>query len=134
MLWLISLSYIVLMKAKAFLTKSVLLSIVNFFDTVWWKLQTTDIGTVSSFGIADDICKVFFNIKLVFFLHRRYRYIAYQQFVWWIFGVLGKKIRVPTPSCVVTTICMKFPVDAGESFEGFHYIDKTSNNEWCQLS
>ena len=43
----------------------------------------------------------------------------------WIFGVLGKNIRVPVPSCVATAIRAKFPVEAGESFEGFHCIDET---------
>ena len=88
-------------------------------------MKTTSIGTDSLFEIVDGICKVFCNIKLVFFLHRRYRYIAYRQFVRWIFGVLGKNIRVPIPSCVVTAIRVKFPVEAGESFEGFHCIDET---------
>ena len=88
-------------------------------------VKITNIGTDSLFEIVDGICKVFCNVKLVFLLYRRYRYIAYQRFVQWIFGVLGKNIRVPIPSCVLTAICVKFPVEAGESFEGFHYIDKT---------
>ena len=88
-------------------------------------MKITNIGTDSLFEIVDGICKVFCNIKLVFFLHRRYRYIAYRQFVRWIFGVLGKNIRVPIPSCVVTAIRAKFPVEAGDSLEGFHYIDET---------
>ena len=88
-------------------------------------MKTTNIGTDSLFEIVDGICKVFCNIKLVFFLHRRYRYIAYRKFVPRIFGVLGKNIRVPIPSCVVIAIRAKFPVEAGESFEGFYYLDET---------
>ena len=84
-------------------------------------MKITNIGTDSLFEIVEGICKIFFNIKLVFFLHRRYRYIAYRQFVRWRFGVLSKNIRVPIPSCVATAIRA---VEAGESFEGFHYIDE----------
>ena len=51
--------------------------------------------------------------------------ILLQKFVRLKFGVLCKNIRVPIPSCVVTAIRGKFSVEAGESFEGFHYIDET---------
>lgn len=107
LLGLICLSFRVLMKSK------VLLLMWVFLNTVWWKKKNPDIGTDSSFVIVDGIFKAFFNMKLLFFLHRKYRYIAYRWFVRWIFGVLGKNIRVPIPSCVVTAIYVKFPVKAG---------------------
>ena len=40
--------------------------------------------------------------------------ILLQKFVRLIFGVLGKNIRVPILSCVVTAIRQKFSVEAGE--------------------
>ena len=40
--------------------------------------------------------------------------ILLQKFVRLIFGVLGKNIRVPILSCVVTAIRRKFSVEAGE--------------------
>ena len=48
----------------------------------------------------------FQSIHCLFFIllyfHRRYRYTGYRQLVRWCWGRLGKKIRVPLPSC-----CMK---------------------------
>ena len=87
-------------------------------------MKIINIGTDSLFKIVDGICKLFCNIKLVFFLHRRYRYIASKVCAIEIWGTL-QKYRVPIPSCVVTAIRGKFSVEAGESFEGFHYIDET---------
>ena len=108
LLWLICLSFRVLMKSK------VLLLMWVFLKTVWWTPPPKPhIGTDSSFVIVDGIIKAFFNMKLLSFLHRKYRYIASQRFVWWISGVLGKNIRVTIPSCVVTAIYVKFPVKAG---------------------
>ena len=57
------------------------------------------------------------NIYLFF---RRYRYVAYQQFVRWTYSVLGKNIRVPLPTCVVGCVRRQFPLKKNnEGFEGF---------------
>ena len=56
---------------------------------------------------------------------RRYKYVAYGQFVRWIFGVLGKNIRVPLPSCVVDCVRKRFPLEKNnEEFEGFRWADE----------
>lgn len=51
-------------------------------------------------------------------IHERYRFTAYRQFVMWIFRHLGKKIRVPLPSCVVSKIREKF---TSPDYCGFKY-------------
>ena len=47
------------------------------------------------------------------FFPRRYRYTSYRQFVRWIWGYLGKKVRVVLPSCAVNTMREKFPSENG---------------------
>ena len=61
------------------------------------------------------------NIHLFF---RRYRYVAYQQFVRWIYDVVGRNIRVPLPSCVADCVRKRFPLNKNnEEFEIFRYAD-----------
>ncbi|XP_069110939.1 uncharacterized protein [Argopecten irradians] len=40
---------------------------------------------------------------------QRNRYTSYRQFVRWCWGYLGRRVRVPLPSCVVNVIHQKFP-------------------------
>ncbi|KAG1653158.1 hypothetical protein GQR58_025784 [Nymphon striatum] len=42
---------------------------------------------------------------------KKYRYVAYRQFVRWCWGFLGKNIRVVIPSCAVTAIRNAFQSD-----------------------
>ena len=59
--------------------------------------------------------------------HKKQRHIAYRQFVRWCWGVLGKEIRVPLPSCAVSCIRAHFPPPGLEDdfvFEGFRDIDE----------
>jgi hypothetical protein len=58
--------------------------------------------------------------------HKQKRHIAYRQLIRWCWGVLGKNIRVPLPSCAVCCIRAHFPPPGLEDdfvFEGFHYAD-----------
>ncbi|KAM4573856.1 P2X purinoceptor 7-like [Odontesthes bonariensis] len=45
--------------------------------------------------------------------HRRFRYLAYRQFVAWCWGFLGRRIRVVIPACVVLRIRAEYPDDEG---------------------
>ena len=45
--------------------------------------------------------------------NRSYRFIAYRQYISWIFGWLGKDIRKIIPSCVVQKIRQTFPAQDG---------------------
>lgn len=59
--------------------------------------------------------------------HKQNRHIAYRQLVRWCWGVLGRNIRVPLPSCAVCCIRAHFPPPGLEDdfiFEGFHYADE----------
>ena len=56
------------------------------------------------------------------FFPRRYRYTSYRQFVRWIWGYLGKKVRVVLPSCAVKTIREKLPSENG-LYTGFNPPD-----------
>lgn len=49
---------------------------------------------------------------------RKYRYTAYKEFVWWIWGRLGRFRRVRLPCCVVARIREEFP---SATYTGFHY-------------
>nr|XP_055049595.1 P2X purinoceptor 7-like [Misgurnus anguillicaudatus] len=51
-------------------------------------------------------------------IHHRYRYLAYRSFVSWVWGFLGRKIRVVNPSCVVLRIRREFP-DTQGAYVGF---------------
>ena len=42
--------------------------------------------------------------------YRKYRYTAYRQLVRWCWGMLGRNIRVPLPSCCVHKIRGHFPL------------------------
>ena len=41
--------------------------------------------------------------------NKSYRFIAYRQFISWVYGWLGKDVRKVIPSCVVNTIRRTFP-------------------------
>jgi len=59
--------------------------------------------------------------------HKLNRHIAYRQLVRWCWGILGKEIRVPLPSCAVCCIRAHFPPPGFEDdfqFEGFHFPDE----------
>ncbi|KAK3084414.1 hypothetical protein FSP39_013231 [Pinctada imbricata] len=53
-------------------------------------------------------------------MNQRHRYTGYRQFVRWIWGVLGKEIRVVIPSCAVHKIRETFP-SADQTYHGFEY-------------
>ncbi len=46
----------------------------------------------------------------------RYRYLSYRSFVSWCWGLLGRRIRVIIPACVVLRIRSEFPDEEG------HYV------------
>ncbi|XP_046842109.1 P2X purinoceptor 7-like [Xenia sp. Carnegie-2017] len=48
------------------------------------------------------------------------RYTAYRQWTAWIHGKLGKKYRLPIPSCAVKEIRKAFPSPSG-IYKGFEY-------------
>ena len=59
--------------------------------------------------------------------HKNKRHVAYRQLVRWCWGVLGKDIRVPLPSCAVSCIQAHFPSPGLEEefeFVGFRYADE----------
>ena len=59
--------------------------------------------------------------------HKKHRHVAYRQFVRWCSDILGKEIRVPLPSCVVSCIRAHFPPPGLEEefvFEGFKFADE----------
>ena len=45
--------------------------------------------------------------------NRSYRFIAYRQYISWIFGWLGRDVRKVIPSCVVQKIRTTFPATDG---------------------
>ena len=56
--------------------------------------------------------------------HKKYRHIAYCQYVRWVHGHIGKNIRVVIPSCAVSCIRAHFPPPGNEEnfqFTGFRY-------------
>ena len=56
--------------------------------------------------------------------HKKYRHIAYHQYVRWVHGHIGKNIRVGIPSCAVSCIRAHFPPPGDEEnfqFTGFRY-------------
>ena len=58
--------------------------------------------------------------------HKKYRHIAYRQYVSWTHGYVGKHIRVVIPSCAVSCIRAHFPLSGDEEhfeFVGFLYPD-----------
>ena len=55
-------------------------------------------------------------------MHKKYRHIAYRQFVRWTHGYVGKNIRVLIPACVLSCIRAHFPPPGDEDqfvFTGF---------------
>ena len=58
--------------------------------------------------------------------HKKYRHIAYRQYVRWVCGYVGKNFRVVIPSCAVSCIRAHFPPSGDEDnfvFTGFRYAD-----------
>ncbi|CAN7944278.1 unnamed protein product [Ixodes pacificus] len=49
--------------------------------------------------------------------HKKYRYVAYRQFVWWIWRRLGRGNRTVLPACVVQAIRNMYPSDEYRGFE-----------------
>lgn len=47
-------------------------------------------------------------------MHKRRRHLAYRNVVMWAWGRLGKRNRVPLPSCVLDTIRREFPAPDGQ--------------------
>ncbi|KAK7098183.1 P2X purinoceptor 7-like [Littorina saxatilis] len=52
-------------------------------------------------------------------LEEKYRYIGYRQLVRWCHGVLGRKVRIPLPSCAVRAIRNAFPSE--DTYRGFEW-------------
>ncbi|KAM7291921.1 uncharacterized protein ISCGN_025219 [Ixodes scapularis] len=50
--------------------------------------------------------------------NKKYRFTAYKEFVWWIWGRLGRRRRVRLPCCVVGRIREQFP---SATYTGFQY-------------
>ena len=44
---------------------------------------------------------------------KSYRFISYRQYIYWVFGRLGKNIRKVVPSCAVQKIRATFPAEDG---------------------
>ncbi len=59
-----------------------------------------------------NLCKTKYQNQLF----SRYRYLSYRSFVIWCWGLLGCRIRVIIPACVVLRIRSEFPDEEG------HYI------------
>ena len=57
------------------------------------------------------------------FENTNYRFSACKQYISWIYGRLGKRIREVIPSCVVWAIREKYPSENGE-YVPFQYADK----------
>ncbi|XP_068681367.1 uncharacterized protein [Montipora foliosa] len=51
-------------------------------------------------------------------LNETYRYVAYRQYTYWIHKKLGRKMRIPIPSCAVKKIRESFPSES-RSYKGF---------------
>ena len=59
----------------------------------------------------------FLKILLVV-IFSNYRYAAYRQYIWWVYGRLGRKRRKVIPACVVLAIRKQFP-EADGNYTGF---------------
>ena len=46
--------------------------------------------------------------------------VANKEYTYWIHKKLGRKIRIPIPSCVVKQIRESFPSEGG-NYKGFEY-------------
>ena len=63
---------------------------------------------------VDIISWMYANSKLCFNIFRKLRYIGYRQYVRLIYGFLGRDIRLPLPSCVLSAIRRKWPSSDGK--------------------
>ena len=56
------------------------------------------------------MCKIlcffyeFLKIILLIVIFSNYRYAAYRQYIWWVYGRLGRKRGKIIPACVVVAI------------------------------
>ena len=72
------------------------------------------------------ICKILFyfffyqflKIRLLIVIFSNYHYAAYRQYIWWVYGRLGRKRRKIIPACVVLAIRKQFP-EADDNHTGF---------------
>jgi hypothetical protein len=55
------------------------------------------------------------------FIYRAMRYAAYRQFIAWVYGRLGRRVRRVIPACVVNEIRRRFPNNPDEDYVGFRY-------------
>ena len=56
--------------------------------------------------------------KLLIVIFSNYCYGAYRQYIWWVYGRLGRKRRKVIPACVVLAIQKQFP-EADGNYTGF---------------
>ena len=59
--------------------------------------------------------------------HKKNRHVAYRQLARWCWGILGREIRVPLPSCAVSCIRAHFPppgLEENFEFQGFQFADE----------
>ncbi|XP_064462653.1 P2X purinoceptor 7-like [Ornithodoros turicata] len=78
-------------------------------DTEVLRVSFTYIRDTEEYGNIRDIA-----------VNKKFRYIAYRQFTWWIWGGLGKHHRKILPACVVHAIRDAFPSDVYKGFEPAH--------------
>ena len=55
--------------------------------------------------------------------HKKYRHIAYRQFVRLVWKYLGRHIRVRVPACAMKVIRTTFPAPSNEDYIGFRLPD-----------
>ena len=46
--------------------------------------------------------------------NNNFRFAAYKQFIWWVYGKLGRGVRKRIPSCVMWAIRETYPSGDGE--------------------
>ena len=46
--------------------------------------------------------------------NKNYRFAAYKQFIWWVYGKLGRGVRKRIPSCVMWAIREIYPSGDGK--------------------
>eukprot|EP00117_Sycon_ciliatum_P012499 scpid97615/ scgid13544/ len=64
------------------------------------------------------------------FENRSYRYAAYRQYIWLMFGKLGRGVRYRIPSCAVSAIRRKYPNAEGEPYHGFAEATDDDQPHW----
>ena len=52
------------------------------------------------------------------------RLVAYRQYTWWLYGHLGRRIRIAIPSCAVSAIRDVYPEADPGTYRGFEEADK----------